>query len=128
MLRAWFPQLFAQKSNRSARNRLTADRRRLSVSPQIESLEDRTKAMNPTVQELSTTKLLALLSVSHGASAAEVAHHFADVHRLLESLPLTSAEYCFAHNWLTSAQQLWEAGDYATARYQVGMVAKKLAL
>ena len=81
-----------------------------------------------TLQELSTAKLLALLGDPKGASDAEVARHFAEVHRLIESLPLTSAEYCFAHNWLTSAQQLWEAGDLATAHYQVTAMARKLNL
>jgi hypothetical protein len=83
--------------------------------------------MNPTIQEMTMTKLLASLTDPNGSAVAEVARHFADVQRLVASLPLTSAEYCFAHNWLTSAQQLWQAGHYATARYQVRMVAKKLA-
>jgi hypothetical protein len=88
----------------------------------------RRKAMNPTLQELSTVKLLPLLQQAGKAPAADIAYEFANVHRLIECLPLTSAAYCFAHNWLTSAQELWEGGDEATARYQVGLVAKKLAL
>jgi hypothetical protein len=88
----------------------------------------RTNAMNSTTQQLSTATLLDLLQDPRDASIGEIAGYFAVVHRLIESLPLASAEYCFAHNWLTSAQELWETGDYATARYQVGLVAKKLKL
>jgi hypothetical protein len=43
-------------------------------------------------------------------------------------LPLTTDEFSFAHNWLTSAQHLWEAGDRHAASYQVDQVAKKLML
>jgi hypothetical protein len=43
-------------------------------------------------------------------------------------MPLTSAEYCFARNWIASAQHLWESGDSATAHYQINLVAKKLGL
>jgi hypothetical protein len=88
----------------------------------------RTKETNPTGPELSMARLLALLSNPKGASTVEVARHLANVQRLIESLPLASAEYCFAHNWLTSAGELWKAGHHAAAHYQVGMVAKKLAL
>src|SRR5438128_9218561 len=87
-----------------------------------------TNGTAPMVQDLSLTKLLALLKHPANATAAEVAAQIQALHRLVESLPLTSAEFCFAHNWLTSAQQLWEAGDCATAGYQVSLVAKKLNL
>jgi hypothetical protein len=73
-------------------------------------------------------KLLDLLQDSRESSIVEIARQFSIVHRLIESLPVTSAGYCFAHNWLTSAEELWEAADYATARYQVGLVAKKFRL
>jgi HEPN domain-containing protein len=43
-------------------------------------------------------------------------------------LPLTTDEFSFAHNWLTSAQQLCERGDRHAACYQVDQVAKKLML
>jgi hypothetical protein len=86
-----------------------------------------TKAMNPTTQPMSTATLLALLHDPRESSSAEIARHFANAHRLIESLPLASAENCFAHNWITSTQELWQAGDFAVARYQVGLVAKKLS-
>jgi hypothetical protein len=61
-------------------------------------------------------------------SVAETALGFRRLHRLVESMPLTTDEFSFAQNWLCSAEQLWEAGDRHTARYQVGQVAKKLML
>jgi hypothetical protein len=72
--------------------------------------------------------LLAFLQQPGKAPATEVGSQFGHVHRLIESLPLTSGEYCFAHNWLSSGRKLWEAGEYATACYQVTAVAKKLNL
>jgi hypothetical protein len=50
------------------------------------------------------------------------------LHRLVESLPLTTDEFCFAHNWLCSAEQLWDKGDRHAARYQVNQIVKKLML
>ena len=82
----------------------------------------------PAVQEISAAKLLALLRHPAESAAKEIASLFQALHRLVESLPLTSAEFCFAHNWLTSAQRLWETGDANAARYQVAMVARKLQL
>jgi hypothetical protein len=87
----------------------------------------RTNALNSPTRPLHTAQFLALLQDPRECSTVELADHFANLHRLIDSLPLTSAAYCFAHNWLTSAQELWEAGDHATARYQVGFVAKKLS-
>jgi hypothetical protein len=86
------------------------------------------KAMKPSLPQLSIAQLLALLHDPREPSIVEIARRFEDVHRLIESLPLTSAAYCFAHNWLRSAQELCQAGEHATARYQVGLVAKKLNL
>ena len=85
-------------------------------------------ATNSKMQEFSMAHLLALLQQATKVSTGEIARQFDDVHRLLEALPLTSALYCFAHNWLASAQKLCETGDLATAHYQVSAVARKLNL
>jgi hypothetical protein len=77
------------------------------------------------VQKSPATNLLAILKQSE-PSVADITLGFKRLHRLVESLPLTTDEFSFVHNWLTSAQQLWERGDRHTARYQVGQVAKKL--
>jgi hypothetical protein len=80
------------------------------------------------VQEFSLARLLALLRHPAVALAEEVASEFEEVHQLVGALPLTTQEYCFAHNWLTSARQLWETGDFSAAYYQVTAVARKLHL
>jgi hypothetical protein len=71
--------------------------------------------------------LLALYKRSE-LSVAEAALGFRKLHRLVESLPLTTDEFSFAHNWLCSAEQLWDAGEQNAARYQVNQVIKKLKL
>jgi hypothetical protein len=78
-----------------------------------------TKTMNAATPRSSLATLLALLHVPSESALAELAGQFESAHRLIESLPLTSAAYCFAQNWLTSARQLGEAGEYAAASYQV---------
>jgi hypothetical protein len=57
-----------------------------------------------------------------------VAYHFRRLRRLVASLPLTRQEFCFALNWITSAQTLWQNGDSVTAYYQIDKVAKRLQL
>jgi hypothetical protein len=76
---------------------------------------------------ITAATFLALLKRSE-PSVAETALGFRRLHRLVESMPLTTDEFSFAHNWLCSAEQLWEAGDRHAARYQVDQVAKKLML
>jgi hypothetical protein len=76
----------------------------------------------------STMATLLYLLKQPEACVADVTLQFKRLHRLVESLPLTTDEFSFAHNWLTSAQQLWEAGDRHAACYQVDRVAKKLML
>jgi hypothetical protein len=78
-------------------------------------------------QEITATILLALFKRSK-VSVAEAALGFRKLHRLVESMPLTTDEFCFAHNWLCSAEQLWEKGDRHAARFQVNQVVKKLML
>jgi hypothetical protein len=78
-------------------------------------------------QEINPTTLLALLERSELSEAATIVG-FIKLHWQVESLPLTTDEFCFAHNWLCSAEQLWEAGDHHAARYQVNQVVKKLML
>jgi hypothetical protein len=78
-------------------------------------------------QEITATILLALFRRSE-VSVAEAALGFRKLHRLVESMPLTTDEFCFAHNWLCSAEQLWDNGDRHAACYQVNQVVKKLML
>jgi hypothetical protein len=54
------------------------------------------------IENVGASPLLALLRHRH-APAVDVPAQFQALHRLVESLPLTSAEFCFAHNWLISA-------------------------
>jgi hypothetical protein len=61
-----------------------------------------------------------------GTPAADLARGFADLQRLVMALPLSSDEYCFAINWLTSAADLARAGDWNAAAYQVALVLRKL--
>jgi hypothetical protein len=78
-------------------------------------------------QEFTANSFLAFLKRPE-SSVAEAALGFRRLHRLVESMPLTTDEFSFAHNWLCSAEQLWESGDRHAARYQVDQVAKKLML
>ena len=77
--------------------------------------------------DCTATNLMALLG-QRKPFVAETARGFRRLQRLVESMALTSDEFSFAHNWLTSAEQLWEVGDRHAARYQVDQVAKKLLL
>jgi len=72
--------------------------------------------------------LLDALGDSSGLSRAEIAIAFDGLRRLVESLPLTTEEFCFAANWIASARQLWEQGEPGAARYQVDLVRKKFGL
>jgi hypothetical protein len=83
--------------------------------------------MSSTLQEQSTGKLLALLQQAGKALAANSAYSFANVHRLIECLPLTSAPYCFAPNWLSSVQELGKRGECATACYPGRLLAKQMS-
>jgi hypothetical protein len=71
---------------------------------------------------------LAGLTDPQSAAVAEIAREFKLLQWVVDALPLTSAEYCFALNWITSARQLWEQGDCGAARYQITLVIKKLNL
>lgn len=82
----------------------------------------------PSDQTINPAKLLALLRPAPEPCGAEVVLEFQAMHRLVESLPLTSEEFCFAHNWLASAQSLWRLGDTNAARYQVATIVRRLAL
>jgi hypothetical protein len=78
-------------------------------------------------QNFTAAILLALFKRSE-LSVAEAALGFRKLHRLVESLPLTTDEFSFAHNWLCNAEHLWDAGEQNAARYQVNQVIKKLKL
>ncbi|MFL5240849.1 MAG: hypothetical protein ACJ8FY_01960 [Gemmataceae bacterium] len=79
------------------------------------------------VRKLTADNFPALLKLSN-PSLAEIALVFRKLHHLVESLPLTTDQFCFGHNWLCSAEQLWESGDHHAARYQVNQLVKKLKL
>src|SRR5207245_6926891 len=96
--------------------------------PEANMVPAGTKGPVPGILEVSAAKLPALLRRPANSSAAEVAMGFQALHRLVESLPLTSEEFCFVHNWLTSAQALWEAGHATAAHYQAAVVMRKLGL
>jgi hypothetical protein len=49
-----------------------------------------------------------------------------DVQDRVESLPLSKIDSCFAINWVASARSLAEAGEPRAARYQLGIVVRKL--
>lgn len=77
--------------------------------------------------EIDARRLLDYLchpSPAHGAMGA----CFQELVSLVESLPLTTDEFCFAINWLASSRCLWQRGELHAARYQVRMVRKTLGL
>jgi hypothetical protein len=85
--------------------------------------------MKSVTSGLDFTSVILLAHSKHSElSDAEAASGFRRLHRIVESLPLTTDEFCFAHNWLCSAEKLWESGDRHAARYQVNQVTKKLML
>jgi hypothetical protein len=87
-----------------------------------------TKAELSTEPDDAVHDLLELLGTGPEASVARVASAFREFQKALDALPLPSEEFCFAHNWLNSAQKLWEGGDRPTAYYQLKLLVKKLAL
>ena len=78
-------------------------------------------------RELSIRRLRAALGCPSAQSRVDAAA-FDKLRRLVESLPLDTEEFCFASNWVASAQQLWEKGERGAARYQIDIVRKKFAL
>jgi hypothetical protein len=90
--------------------------------------QKRDLAVRTPLTDYRPTKLLAGLHDSQSATVAEIAREFTLLQRVVSALPLTSAEYCFALNWITSARQLWEKGDCGAAHYQISLVIKKLNL
>jgi hypothetical protein len=80
------------------------------------------------IESCQAGKLLALLNHSDRSSRVEIALGFKTLQRLLESLPLTTEEFVFAHNWLCSAEQMFQTGERRAARYQVNQVVKRLSL
>ena len=82
----------------------------------------------PSDPEINPAKLLALLRHMPEPCPAEITLEFQAMHRLVESLPLTSEEFCFAHNWLASAQTLWQIGESKAAHYQVAAIVRRLDL
>lgn len=58
---------------------------------------------------------------------AVIGAEFDRLEEFVAALPLTTDEYCFAINWIAGARGCWKRGDFGAARYQLGMVRKKLA-
>lgn len=52
----------------------------------------------------------------------------AELIRVVEALPISSALYCQAHGWLASAKELMNDGERKAAIYQVRLICRKLAL
>jgi hypothetical protein len=73
-------------------------------------------------------RLLETLGESMEDTATELATLFDELEKIVESLPLTSNEFCFAHNWVVGARRLSDAGDFGAAHYQLDIVRKKLSL
>jgi hypothetical protein len=79
--------------------------------------------------EIQVEQLLEWLRSSRPATfTKETARAFRRLHRIVDALPLATADYCFAHNWIASAERLWAGGDSAPAQYQIDQVIKKLGL
>jgi hypothetical protein len=57
---------------------------------------------------------------------AVLAVEFDRLEELVGALPLTTDEYCFAANWVTSARRLWAEGEVGACRFQLGLVRKRL--
>jgi hypothetical protein len=73
-------------------------------------------------------ELLSLLENPVHDSRPSIAAGFDWLMTVAQSLPLTTNEFGFASNWITSARQLWEQGEHGAARYQVKMVRRRLNL
>ena len=64
---------------------------------------------------------------SHRRDAArDLVSAIDDMQDRIESLPLSQVDSCFAINWVASARSLVEAGEPEAARYQLGIVFRKL--
>ena len=47
---------------------------------------------------------------------------------ILAAMPLSSADYLFASNWVNTARELWMQGEVQAARYQLGQVVRRIGL
>src|SRR5690242_8220329 len=95
------------------------------TDPAISSTRDRATEAG---REFGVQALLDELADPSRSPSPAIAAGFDGLLRLAESLPLTTDEFGFAFNWITSARQLWERGEPGAARYQVDLVRKKLNL
>src|SRR4051794_20676605 len=69
-----------------------------------------------TVLASAAQEMVGLLQARpNGAGPVVVA--FDRLGALIGGLPLTTDEFCFATNWLSSARQYWEAGELGAALY-----------
>jgi hypothetical protein len=78
--------------------------------------------------ESCVQELMVELSVNPAQTNAEIAAGFEGMLGVAESLPLTTTEFGFARNWITSARQFWEQGEAGEVLYQVRQLCRKLRL
>ena len=83
---------------------------------------------NQTTSQFVTSTLIDLLQSASEASIAQIQQEFDHWSQVIDSAPLNAEEYVFAHNWLSSAHELWQQGEVPTAIYQLKQVAKKLSI
>lgn len=80
------------------------------------------------VLEFNVQDLLVALAGNAPQTDGAIQAGFDQLRRRAESLPLTTEDFSFAWNWITSARDLWKRGETGAARYQVEMLRKKLEL
>ncbi|MFV1966858.1 MAG: hypothetical protein ACC628_15645 [Pirellulaceae bacterium] len=66
------------------------------------------------------------LELSDHIPKNRIEEQFSLWHRVIEALPITSDEYCFLSNWLTTAHRYWCDGEVAAAQYQLDVASKRL--
>lgn len=81
----------------------------------------------PVEAPYTAANLLDLLA-SAGTVPAKVEAEFDLLDARIDSLPLNTDEYGFAHNWVSNARELARKGECGAARYQVLQVCRKLGL
>jgi hypothetical protein len=85
-------------------------------------------SINDSLARCKVQELLDLVERQSSDSTEAIAAGFDWLKKFAESLPLTTNEFAFVSNWITSARRYWQAGDKGAARYQINMVWKKLSL
>jgi hypothetical protein len=92
---------------------------------QIEPVSERRELES---QESCVQELMFELRANPAQTNPEIAAGFDGLLGVAESLPLTTTEFGFARNWITSARRFWKQGEAGAALYQVRQVCRKLRL